>query len=104
MTDLHKAAAENDVATIRELIAGGADVNQADEDGLTPLFHAARCARLEVRPETPVSWGLGAALGRRHGGGSARAGIPSRPALMAPTAPTGCLGAPNAGSIVAEYV
>lgn len=41
-TALHSAALSNDVATVRELIAQGADVNAQDRDGFAPLHFAAQ--------------------------------------------------------------
>jgi hypothetical protein len=36
------------IAGIQEIIAGVADVNQADNDGRTALYEAARCNRIEI--------------------------------------------------------
>ena len=41
-TPLHEAAWRGDVATMRALVAAGADVNAADEQGATALYWAAR--------------------------------------------------------------
>ena len=41
-TALHRAALYGDAGKVRELLAGGADVNATDKDGATPLLCALR--------------------------------------------------------------
>ena len=40
---LHEACKQGDVAKVEQFIAGGADVNQVDNQGWTPLHWAAMC-------------------------------------------------------------
>lgn len=47
-TPLTQAAARGDVAQVRSLIAGGADPNGMDSDGVTPLILAARAGEKSV--------------------------------------------------------
>jgi len=53
MTALHAAAQVADVETIRELLSAGADVNECDEFGFTPL-HRAATAGEEVDSEQVI--------------------------------------------------
>ena len=42
IVSLHYAAQQGDAKHVEELLGAGADVNQPDERGLTPLFKAAQ--------------------------------------------------------------
>ena len=47
-SDLHYAARDSDIAAVRALIAGGADVNLQDKRGWTPLHFAAQARSGDV--------------------------------------------------------
>lgn len=80
---LSAAAKAGDVDRVRQLLAQGADPNERDLNGSTPLIHAVRPAR----PATRAPWrrrsvtdgrmwraGVGRAPGRDRGAGGARGG------------------------------
>ena len=48
MRSLHDAAREGSLQDVERLLSGGADVNESNEYGETPLHLAARCGSLEV--------------------------------------------------------
>ena len=45
--NLFESVQANDLGRVRELIEQGADVRSVDDDGLTPLHHAAHCGNIE---------------------------------------------------------
>ena len=47
-TPLYRAARDNNEATVKQLLAQGADPNVADNHGWTPIFQAARCGNAEM--------------------------------------------------------
>ncbi|GAB3077579.1 hypothetical protein GCM10027080_24540 [Pedococcus soli] len=61
-TDLHYAAADGDLALVRQLLSQGYDVTLADTGGYTPLHLAAQNQQADVVPELVAA---GAALEAR---------------------------------------
>ena len=47
-SELIRAVAESDAESVRALVADGADLNAADENGLTPLQVATSCGNREM--------------------------------------------------------
>ena len=66
MGELHDAAQANDVAQVRALVAAGANVNETDERGCTPLFYAVNSECVEAMV---ALLGLGADVHRWDGRG-----------------------------------
>jgi hypothetical protein len=45
---IHAAAGTGNIEAVKQYIAGGADVNAEDENGVTPLLHAAGIGHTEI--------------------------------------------------------